>query len=219
MGYFESLKAYRIYFPRFKKIDISRDVTFDEDTAYNKSKKRPTEEPKEFEAPRIHDTTMNEEVQEEDREFEEPQSPVDPPLEKNPHKRNPSWVKELIQGVKRYGALTENHIERKRTRSCSEYVALLCDFIDKEPSSYEEATERKEWKDAMIEEYQLIMKNDVWDVVPRPDEKSVITSKWIYKIKHATDGSIEKYKARFVALGFSQKEGIDYEETFAPVAR
>ena len=57
----------------------------------------------------------------------------------------------------------------------------------------------------------------MFDVVPRPDGKSVVTSKWIYKIKHAVDGSIEKYKARFVARGFSQKEGIDYEETFAPV--
>ena len=47
------------------------------------------------------------------------------------------------------------------------------------------------------------MKNDVWDVVPRPEGKSVVNSKWIYKIKHATDGSIEKYKARFVACGFS----------------
>ena len=71
----------------------------------------------------------------------------------------------------------------------------------------------------MIEEYQSIMNNDVWDVVPRPEGKSVVTSKWIYKIKHATDGSIEKYKARFVARGFSQKEGIGYEKTFAPVAR
>ena len=63
------------------------------------------------------------------------------------------------------------------------------------------------------------MKNDVWDVVPRPEEKSVVTSKWIYKIKHAADGSIEKYKARFVSRGFSQKEGIDYEENFALVSR
>ena len=53
----------------------------------------------------------------------------------------------------------------------------------------------------------------------KPEGKSIVSSKWIYKIKHVADGSIEKYKARFVARGFSQKEGIDYEETFAPVAR
>ena len=71
----------------------------------------------------------------------------------------------------------------------------------------------------MIEEYQLITKNDVWEIVPRLEKKSIMNSKWIYNIKHAADGSIEKYKARFVARGFSQKEGKDYEETFAPVAR
>jgi hypothetical protein len=55
--------------------------------------------------------------------------------------------------------------------------------------------------------------------VLRPVGKSVVTSMWLYKIKHAADGSVEKYKARFVARGFSQKEGVDYEETFVPVAR
>ena len=119
----------------------------------------------------------------------------------------------------RYGDPEENHRQGKGTRSCSRYLALLCDFINKEPSNYEEAEKQKEWKDAMIEEYQSIMKNDVWDVVPRLEGKSVVTSKWIYIIKHAADGSIEKYKERFVAHGFLQKEGIDYEETFAPVAK
>jgi len=57
------------------------------------------------------------------------------------------------------------------------------------------------------------------EIVPIPSDKSVITSKWIYKIKHVVDGSTERYKARFVTRGFSQKEGIDYEETFAPTAR
>ena len=138
--------------------------------------------------------------------LKKPQEPVDPPQEKNPHKRKPTWVREIIQGAERYGAPEENHRERKRIRSCSEYVALLCDVINKEPSKYEEAPEWKEWKDARIEEYQLIMNNDVWDVVLRPQGKSVVTSKWIYKIKHVVDGSIEKYKERFVARGFSQKK-------------
>ena len=63
------------------------------------------------------------------------------------------------------------------------------------------------------------MKNGVWEVVARPEGKSVVTSKWLYKIKHAADGSIKKFKARFVARGFSQVEGVDYDETFAPVSR
>jgi hypothetical protein len=92
-------------------------------------------------------------------------------------------------------------------------------IIDIEPSCHGEAARQQVWQDAMTEEYQTIMKNDVWDVVPRPEGKSVVTSKWIYKIKHAVDGSIEKHKARFVARGFSHVEGIDYEETFALVAR
>jgi hypothetical protein len=92
-------------------------------------------------------------------------------------------------------------------------------IIDTEPSCHGEAAGQQVWQDAMTEEYQSIMKNDVWDIVLRREGKSVVTSKWIYKIKHAVDGSVEKYKARFVARGFSQVEGIDYEETFAPIAR
>ena len=74
---------------------------------------------------------MNEATPEEDREMEEPQEPVDPPQEKNPYKRKPTWLCEAIQGVEIYGALEEMHRERKRTRSYSGYVAVLCDIIDK----------------------------------------------------------------------------------------
>ena len=96
MGYSESSKAYRIYFPGYKNIDISKDVTFDEDSAYYKSRKMPIEDIKEPEVPRIWDTTMNEATLEEYREMEEPQEPVDPPQEKNPYKRKPTWVQEAI---------------------------------------------------------------------------------------------------------------------------
>ena len=63
------------------------------------------------------------------------------------------------------------------------------------------------------------MKNGVWEIVSKPSDKSVVTSKYIYKIKHTVDERIDKYKARFIARDFSQKEGIDYEETFAATAR
>ena len=69
------------------------------------------------------------------------------------------------------------------------------------------------------EEYDSIVKNSAWEIVPRSEGKSMVGSRWIYKVKQVADRSVEKYKARFVTRGFSQIEGIDYEETFAPVAR
>jgi hypothetical protein len=90
----------------------------------------------------------------------------------------------------------------------------MCDLLEEESTCFEESIQRKEWADAMTEEYQSIMKNEVWEIVPRPKDKYVVSSRWIFKIKNATDRSIEKYKAIFVARGFYQKEGIDYEETF-----
>jgi hypothetical protein len=71
-------------------------------------------------------------------------------------------------------------------------VACLCDIMDAEPSSYEDDAKKRVWKDVTGEEYQSIVKNDVWDVVPIPKEKSIVSSKWIYKMKHVADGSIRK---------------------------
>jgi hypothetical protein len=92
-------------------------------------------------------------------------------------------------------------------------------ILGKETTMFEEAAQKKQWKESMTEEHQFIMKNDVWEIVPRPKEKLVVTSKWVYKIKHATDGRVDKYKARFVARGFSQKEGEEYDETFTSISR
>ena len=91
----------------------------------------------------------------------EPQEPVET-LHEDYHKRKPAWARVLIQEAKRYGAPDGMQRERKRPKSYNNYAALLCDIIDKEPPNYEEVAEKKEWKDAMIEEYQSTMKKDVW---------------------------------------------------------
>ena len=98
-------------------------------------------------------------------------------------------------------------------------MALMSKCIVTEPSSFEEAVEDPAWVDAMVEEYDSIVRNSAWEIFPRPEGKSVVGLRWIYKVKQAADGSVEKYKATFFAQGFSHIEGIDYEETFAPVAR
>jgi hypothetical protein len=135
------------------------------------------------------------------------------------HKINHAWERELIQDGEKYGVPEGTTRQVKRPKTFSNYMDLMCDILEKEPTFFEESIQNKEWADAMTEEYQSIIKNDVWEIVPRPKSKDVVSSKWLFKIKHDVDGSIEKYKARFVTRGFSQKEGIDYEETFALVAR
>lgn len=96
------------------------------------------------------------------------------------------------------------------------YEKNLIDFV---PSSLVEALSQPVWVDAMLEEYDSIMKNSIWEVVLRLDIKSLVVPRWIYKVKHETDAIIEKYKVIFTAKGFSQVEGVDNEEKFSPVTR
>ena len=71
----------------------------------------------------------------------------------------------------------------------------------------------------MKEEFDALLKTGTWDLVDLPAGKSAIGCKWVYKIKTRSDGTVDRYKARLVAKGFTQEYGIDYEETFASVAR
>jgi hypothetical protein len=99
------------------------------------------------------------------------------------------------------------------------YLAMVTSITDSKPTTFEQVVDQQVWRDAMQEEYDSIMSNYVWEVVPRPEGKSVVTSRWLYKIKDVADGSIEKHKAQFVARGFSQVEVIDYDETFTLITR
>jgi len=78
-------------------------------------------------------------------------------------------------------------------------MTLMTELVETESSSFEEAVEKHVWVDAMVEECEFIIKSIVWEVVPRPIDKSFVGSRWIFKVKHATNGSMEKYKVIFVA--------------------
>eukprot|EP00253_Pinus_taeda_P011591 PITA_11591 len=116
------------------------------------------------------------------------------------------------------GPPTAQRRQRQSPDRYTGYMALMSKCVVTEPSFFEEAMEDPAWVDAMVEEYDSIVRNSAWEIVPRPEGKLVVGSRWVYKVNQAADESVEK-KARFVARGFSQIEGIDYEETFAPVAR
>ena len=162
VGYNESSKAYRVYIPGFRQIETSRDVTFNEDAAFSRSKSNHTNEvhDEETEAPRVTGTDAEDHGLK-DHDMTEPHKPENPPKEVITYKRRPAWVREIIQDAQKYGAPNGSLRESKRPRTYSNYIALLSDIIDAEPSSYEEAVEKKVWKDARPKEYQSIMKNDV----------------------------------------------------------
>ncbi|KAJ3685421.1 hypothetical protein LUZ61_014585 [Rhynchospora tenuis] len=90
---------------------------------------------------------------------------------------------------------------------------------EKEPGHYGEAVKSKCWRDAMQNEIDALERNETWTLEDLPANKTAIGCKWVYRIKYHADGKVERYKAHLVALGNRQVEGIDYTETFAPVAK
>jgi hypothetical protein len=88
-----------------------------------------------------------------------------------------------------------------------------------EPRTYKEACQHDHWLKAMNVELEALTKNHTWQLVPLPPHVKPIGSKWVYKVKHKADGSIERYKARLMAKGYNQVEGLDFFDTFLPVAK
>ncbi|CAL8085814.1 unnamed protein product [Prunus armeniaca] len=97
--------------------------------------------------------------------------------------------------------------------------ALLHQLADLEPTCFTQAVKSPEWRSAMSEEINALLKNNTWSLVPAPPHRMPVGCKWVFRIKRRSDGSLERYKARLVAKGFHQQPGVDYSETFSPVVK
>ena len=100
-----------------------------------------------------------------------------------------------------------------------QYAYMVKVVQDIEPTCFQDAVGIPKWNAAMDEEVDALENNDTWRLTPFPEGKKAIGCKRFYKIKHNADGSISRYKAYLVAKGYAQTYGIDFEETFSPIAK
>jgi hypothetical protein len=94
--------------------------------------------------------------------------------------------------------------------------------FSEEPQTVKKALngeDAKKWEITIQEEYDSLVVNNIWSLVPLPKGRKPISCKWVFKIKHGVNGEVEPYKARLVTRGLTQTFGVDYNETFAPVAK
>lgn len=101
-------------------------------------------------------------------------------------------------------------------------LAAMTNDLNTEPKTIDEALNginASHWKDSISQTISGHIKNKTWGIVDKPQNKNIVDCKWVFKIKYNSNGDIERYKTRLVAKGYSQIEGIDYDETFSPVVR
>jgi len=99
------------------------------------------------------------------------------------------------------------------------YTYMVKVIQEFEPTCFEQAVGNPKWDNAMDEEMVALDVHATWELVALPEDKKAIRCKWVYKVKHNADGFVSRYKARLVAKGYAQTYGIDYEETYNPIAK
>ena len=114
------------------------------------------------------------------------------------------------------GSLNDNMRLRSKGLSVFTHSCYLSQF---EPKKVDESLQDADWVNSMHEELHQFVQNDVWELVPKPKGVNVIGTKWIFKNKFDEHGTVIRNKSRLVAQGYTQVEGVDFDETFAPVAR
>lgn len=205
IGYSEDSKAYRCFNPVTKKVHISREVTFFEEKLW--AWRNDAESDARAFAPIA---SMESELVN-TSSFET--QPSDPSFERSDDSHNSR------EDIEPQSSSTTSPPAPERYRRLEDIYNCSFALTAADPSTFEEASKHEGWMAAMRDEMESIQKNQTWYLTALPEGKKAIGLKWIYKTKLNPDGSELRKKARIVAKGFAQQEGIDFTEVFSPVAR
>ncbi|KAM2855117.1 hypothetical protein FF1_025475 [Malus domestica] len=239
MGYSSSQKGYKYFNPQNGKVGVSRDVRFDElasffhtDCSEEPQRKDimdtfPLPTPINFRESHSHNDSLEPHSESEQFEGEgtstSEQSTTSTSQPYVAPRRNPTRDRHPPPRFQEYITYNVRHpisealTYHKLSKSHAAFLNQISSNV--EPRNFHEAAHSQVWKEAMQEELKALNDNHTWSVVDLPKGKKAVGSRWIYKIKFHSNGSIERHKARLVARGFTQTYGIDYKETFAPVAK
>ena len=215
LGYPISQKGYLLMDMDTKRKFVSRAITFDESRFPFESE---SEQTKEETMRENDDNALKPETEDEESKDTNYNSDDETEEDYIQHDREEAPQEQKAPG---------NRSRRQRqppTRFADEQEDLMNNLshrafvaLNHEPTTAKEALSDKAWKQAIVSEYNSLTKNVTWDLVSLPPERQAITGKWCFKLKTDATGAVIRKKARYVARGFSQKDGIDYDETFAPV--
>lgn len=242
MGY-DSGNAFRIFFENSKKVIISQDVTFVEEAA-NETDYGKSESYVQFELPGMEDDIFDShetpEILERDSDIVidiNPTGAEDGNLDHQSAEQLGNQDEEggecaeislnldeltYIPNLRRSHRGTAGVAPDRFGFPSANVVSKSATADLKVPTNFDEAIgseHRSEWMDAMKEEIAALQKMKTWILVDIPKGRKAIPTKWVYDIKHNSNGELERFKARIVAKGFMQKAGVDYFEVFAPVTR
>ena len=236
VGYQEGCKNYRLYDPNKKKIVIARDVFFDTHSnnssdilikVSNTSSVQTQTDEGIMDTEQMSESIVAMDISENEESHPENQEPTNCAAEDQQMLEKPMTIANMETALckrKRKSMDctigTPNLRDRSKIKRPKKFEANFV-VID-EPSTIEEAlrcSEEKEWKDAIQDELQSHQKNQTWEIVERPQGVDLLDTKWVFKVQRSSTGNVKRFKARLCARGFKQRQGIDYEETYAPVVK
>lgn len=224
VGYSNEHKAFRFLDKTTGRITISRDAKFLEDLEMDRNirsderKHQQDEQESNVELPSLPRSDKMPIAEEEEENLMEYESAEELFLEEDQD--------ETIGDSEDHDSGDQRILPQRANRGVppqrlNDYVVGKAVLAMDEPTTYEEAVtceEKEEWIRAMTEEFQTLIDNDTWELVDPPVDRNIIGSRWVFKRKLNVDGKIDRFKARLVAQGFAQRIGVDFDDSFAPVA-